>query len=38
MMKQIVEKAEQLLELGGIKKEIAFLVISGVSLIVSILG
>ena len=35
-MKKIVEKAEQILEFGGMKKDITFLVISGLSLIISI--
>lgn len=35
-MKKAVEKIEKLLELGGRKKDIAFLIISGASLIVSI--
>ena len=35
-MKRFAEKAEALLELGGIKKEIAFLVLGGLSLIVSL--
>ena len=35
-MKEILEKVEEFLELGGIKKQIIFLIISGLSLIVSI--
>ena len=34
-MKKIIEKAEAFLELGGFKKDIAFLVFSGLSLIIS---
>lgn len=37
-MKAIVEKVEHLLELGGVKKDIALLVISGVALLISIFG
>lgn len=36
-MKKIIEKAEAFLELGGFKKDIAFLVFSGLSLIISLL-
>lgn len=35
-MRKVIEKVEQLMELGGTKKDIAFLVISGVALIASI--
>ena len=35
-MKKILEKAEAFLELGGFKKDIAFLVFSGLSLIISL--
>ena len=35
-MKRIIEKVENLMELGGFKKDIAFLVLSGLALIVSI--
>ena len=35
-MKQLMEKLEQFLELGGTKKEIVLLVLSGISLLVSI--
>ena len=35
-MKGIMEKAQALLELGGIKRDIAFLAISGLALLVSI--
>ena len=35
-MKKIIEKAEAFLELGGFKKDIAFLVFSGLSLIISL--
>lgn len=35
-MNKIIEKLECILELGGIKKDIAFLIISGIALIVSI--
>lgn len=35
-MKKIMEKLESLLELGGIKKEIVFLIISGISLLISL--
>lgn len=37
-MKAFIKKAEHLLELGGTKKDIAFLVISGIALFVSIFG
>ena len=37
-MKQIVEKMEQLLEFGGTKKDITFLVLSGIALAASVLG
>lgn len=36
-MKKLIGKLEALLELGGIKKDIAFLVISGISLVLSLL-
>ncbi len=36
-MKKLIEKLEQLLELGGVKKDIAFLVISGAAVICSLL-
>ena len=35
-MTRITDKLEELMELGGTKKDIAFLVISGLALIVSI--
>lgn len=35
-MKHIIEKTEDFMELGGMKKDILFLVLSGISLIVSI--
>ena len=35
-MKKIIEKIEQFLELGGVKKDIVLLVISGISLLLSI--
>lgn len=35
-MRKVIEKVEQLMELGGTKKDIAFLAISGVALIASI--
>ena len=35
-MKKIIEKIQQFLELGGIKKDIVLLVISGISLLLSI--
>ena len=34
-MKRVIEKAEALLELGGMKRDIVFLVISGISLLIS---
>ena len=37
-MKKLMEKLEHLLELGGTKKDIAFLVVSGIALIVSLTG
>ncbi len=37
-MKQIVEKMEQLLEFGGTKRDITFLVLSGIALVASFLG
>ena len=36
-MKNLMEKLEQLLELGGIKKDVTFLVISGIAVICSLL-
>ena len=36
-MKHLLEKLEQLLELGGIKKDVTFLVISGIAVICSLL-
>ena len=36
VMKKIIEKIEQFLELGGVKKDIVLLVISGISLLLSI--
>ena len=36
-MKHLMEKLEQLLELGGIKKDVIFLVISGIAVICSLL-
>ena len=35
-MKKVIEKIQQFLELGGIKKDIVLLVISGISLLLSI--
>ena len=37
-MKKLIEKAEWFLELGGIKKDIIFLILSGIALIISILN
>ena len=37
-MRKVIEKVEQLMELGGTKKKIVFLIISGIALIVSIFG
>ena len=37
-MKSIMEKLEHLLELGGIKKDITLLVISGIAVLLSLLG
>ena len=37
-MKKLMEKLEHLLEWGGTKKDIAFLVVSGIALIVSLTG
>lgn len=37
-MKRLCEKLEQLMELGGTKKDIALLVISGIALVLSLLG
>ena len=34
-MKTMIEKAERFLEFGGIKKEIVFLILSGIALIIS---
>ena len=36
-MKHLMEKLEQLLELGGIKKDVTFLVISGIAVICSLI-
>ena len=36
IMKESVKKLEALMEIGGIKKDICFLVISGIALIISI--
>ena len=35
-MKRLMEKLEQLLELGGTKKDIVLLVLSGIALVISI--
>lgn len=35
-MKNFIEKLEQLMELGGLKKDIIFLILSGISLLVSL--
>ena len=35
-MKKLMGKLEELLELGGTKKDIAFLIISGISLVISL--
>ena len=37
-MKKVIEKIEQFMELGGTKKDIIFLCISGVSLVLSLLN
>lgn len=37
-MKPIMEKLEHLLQLGGIKKDILFLVLSGIAIVCSLLG
>lgn len=37
-MKQMLQKMESILEIGGIKKDIVLLIISGVALLISILG
>lgn len=37
-MKRLCEKLEQLMDLGGTKKDIALLVISGIALVLSLLG
>lgn len=37
-MKKLIEKVEWFLELGGIKKDIIFLILSGIALIISILN
>ena len=37
-MKSLMEKLEHLLELGGIKKDVALLVISGIAVVLSLLG
>ncbi len=36
-MKQAIKKLEQLLELGGIKKDVTLLAVSGVSVLCSLL-
>ena len=36
-MKQIIKKLEELMEIGGTKKDIVLLVISGISIICSLL-
>ena len=38
IMKNIMGKLEELLELGGIRKDIIFLVISGIAIVLSLLG
>ena len=35
-MKPLIEKVEAFMELGGIKKDILFLVLGGISLIISL--
>lgn len=35
-MKNIIEKLEQFMELGGLKKEVVFLIFSGISLLISL--
>ena len=35
-MKKIIKKVERFMEFGGIKKEITFLIVSGIALIISI--
>lgn len=37
-METIIEKIESFMELGGVKKDIAFLVISGIALLISLTG
>ena len=37
-MKQVMEKLERLLELGGIRKDIILLVISGIAVLCSLFG
>ncbi len=37
-MKQLMKKLEELLELGGLRKDITLLVISGIALVLSLLG
>ena len=37
-MKHFTDKIEKLLELGGVKKDITFLIISAIALIISIFG
>ena len=37
-MQSLMEKLEHLLELGGIKKDVALLVISGIAVVLSLLG
>ena len=38
IMKNLMRKLEELLELGGIRKDIIFLVISGIAIVLSLLG
>ena len=37
-MRALVQKLEWLLELGGIKKDVTLLVISGIAVVLSLLG
>lgn len=37
-MKQLIEKLENILDIGGIKRDIVFLILSGIALLASILG
>ena len=37
-MKSLMEKLEHLLELGGIKKDVTLLVISGIAVVLSLCG